>query len=111
MGDWSEFDEAAEGARDYEEEAAIMAAEAPTRDEEKGVELRLDAEDEARWAAEEEQRLRAAAAQEDDEEYEEECQPEFIDGSYEGCGACLPCVERERERQQRAYDAGWVVDA
>lgn len=35
-----------------------------------------------------------------------ECDPEFIDGSYYGCGACRPCLEDEQERQQRRFEMG-----
>lgn len=36
----------------------------------------------------------------------EECDPEFIDGSYYGCGACGPCVQDEIDRQQLNYEMG-----
>ena len=91
--------------RDYAEEAAIMAAEAPTRSEEKDYEARLDAQDEARWV---EQEKELAAADAELARAEEECVPEFIDGTYYGCGICPDCQEEEQERQQRAYERGDV---
>jgi hypothetical protein len=45
-----------------------------------------------------------------DDDYVEECDPEFIDGQYYGCGACVPCIDAEDQRRQDAYEAGHILD-
>lgn len=34
------------------------------------------------------------AAQRELDAFVEECEPEFIDGKYYGCGACGPCLDQ-----------------
>lgn len=35
-----------------------------------------------------------AAQREQDDAVFEECEPEFVDGRYYGCGACEPCKDQ-----------------
>lgn len=41
----------------------------------------------------------------------ERCEPEFIDGGYEGCGACPDCLEREDQELNHEVEAGHITDA
>lgn len=44
-------------------------------------------------------------------EYEvEPCDPEFIDGSYEGCGECEDCREQAIERVNHDNEMGHISD-
>ncbi|WP_371591249.1 hypothetical protein [Streptomyces sp. NBC_00470] len=66
------------------------------------MEYEMDArqdEENARLEAEENKRLEAA-------EPEGECIPEFIDGTYYGCGVCEPCRDQEDTRQREAEERG-----
>lgn len=56
-----------------------------TAEEERDAELRLDAEQEERDAI-------AAQQDQDAEGNTEECVPEMIDGTLNGCGACEQCA-------------------
>lgn len=40
----------------------------------------------------------------------EPCEPEFIDGSYYGCGSCPECLEAEDDEIERQVEAGELTD-
>ena len=40
----------------------------------------------------------------------EPCEPEFIDGSYYGCGSCPECLEDEDEEIERQVEMGDLTD-
>lgn len=41
----------------------------------------------------------------------EACEPEFIDGSYYGCGSCPDCLEEEDQEIEAAVEMGQMTDA
>ncbi|MFG3244836.1 hypothetical protein [Streptomyces sp. NPDC048157] len=49
---------------------------------------------------------RCAVCVREEEERAPECIPEFIDGSYYGCGDCQSCVEDEQKRREEAEEYG-----
>lgn len=61
------------------------------------TEFRLDAADDERNAA-----LVEAEEQAADSGNDEECVPELIDGSYEGCGVCLACLDAAATADEEA---------
>ncbi len=71
----------------------------PTREDDKAAELRMDAAEDAANAAREAADM-DAEDQAADDDYDE-CQAQFVDGSWTYCG-CAECVERRV--QDEGYD-------
>lgn len=45
----------------------------------------------------------------DNEGEVQECEPEFVDGRYEGCGVCAQCVQQRSDEIESAFEGGYMT--